>query len=116
MHDFEKLAMDQFRLRWRFTDARYHLLSEHHLNQIAPLHPSSAAELMGMTNGWFKEHPFTRGLFPHMQSIALNHSLPASAKVVRKWLYGCGIPFRRKVYLSWNSTDAVETNWKMVVK
>ena len=52
--------MDQFRLRWRFTDARYNLLSEHRLRQIVPLQPSSSAELMGMTKTWFKEHPALR--------------------------------------------------------
>jgi hypothetical protein len=35
---------------------------------------------------------------------------------MKRWLYLRGVPFRQRVFLSWDSSAAAITRWKMVVR
>ena len=45
---FETVPMDQFPLKWRFTDPRYDVLPPIHLAQVRPLAPADAGRLWNL--------------------------------------------------------------------
>ncbi len=113
------IPMDQFALKWRFTDPKYDLLPDEHLAQIKPLDEPSArrvwrfiseARLLG-------ELPSLLGFFRHIESVTFDweYSDTETARI-KKWLDHLGIPFRQSVFLAWEAQWAAITTWKMFVK
>jgi hypothetical protein len=117
---FATIPMDQFPLEWRFTDPRYDVLPSSHLAQVKPLAPADAGRLWHLIvqAGMHRDIPFTKGYFRSVAStaIGLSHGNPVEDRRVRKWLYRRGIPFRQRVWLSYQPYCAIETTWKMLLK
>jgi hypothetical protein len=105
--------MEQFALKWRFTDPRYRALPPVHLEQVKPLSSESSRRLWDLTLPLHEDLPFTPGFFRVVESILLDNTDP---RAVRKWLFGCGVAFKSPVYLSYQPELAIATTWKMVVK
>jgi hypothetical protein len=116
MFDVATIPMAQFSLRWRFTNPQYNALPARDLQRIQPLDASSAGRLLELTRPWYREQPFTQGWFADVISIPTNDIDPEAVRRVRKWLFQRGIPFSHRVFLSWSSTEAAVTTWKMVVR
>jgi len=115
--DVTPIPMEQSSLRWRLTDPKYRVAPPAHLAQIEPLDAASAGRLLEVTVPWYREQPFTRGFFAEVTSTPLaGDDGAADGRRVRKWLYQRGVPFKRRVFLSWDSTEAAVTTWKMFVK
>ncbi len=114
------VPMDQFPLKWRFTDPRYDVLPPIHLAQVKPLAPADAGRLWNLIlrSDLHAAVPFAEGYFRSLVGtrIADSHGNAAEDRRVRKWLYQRGIPFRRRVWLSYQPEWAIETTWKMLVK
>jgi hypothetical protein len=108
--------MEQFALKWRFTDPRYRVLPAVHLEQVKPLSSDSSRRLWELTLPLHGDLPFTPGLFGTVESVSLDNSDPAGIRAVRKWLFGRKVPFKSPVYLSYQPEWAIATTWKMVVK
>jgi hypothetical protein len=108
--------MEQFALKWRFTDPRYRVLPPVHLEQVKPLSSESARRLRDLILPLHEDRPFTLGSFRVVESVPLDNADPWAIRAVRKWLFGRGVPFKSLVYLSYQPEWAIETKWKMVVK
>jgi hypothetical protein len=108
--------MDQFALKWRFTDPRYRVLPPLHLEQLKPLSAESSRRLWDLTLPLHGDLPFSPGLFRSVASVPLDNNDPAAIRAVRKWLFDRGVPFKAPVYLSYQPEWAIATTWKMVVK
>lgn len=117
MLDVTTIPMKQFSLRWRLTDPKFCVLPPHHLEQIKPLDSASANWLLELTRPWFGEQLLTPGFFSEVTTTTIDYRAGEDEfRRIRKWLYQRGIPFKQRVYLSWNSTVAAMTTWKMVVR
>jgi hypothetical protein len=114
--DVTPIPMEQFALKWRFTDPRYCVLPPVHLEQVKPLSPESSRRLWDLTLPLHGDLPFTPGLFRSVESVLLDSSEPAAIRGVRKWLFNRGVPFKSPVYLSYQPEWAIATTWKLVVK
>ena len=116
MLDVTPIPMEQFALKWRFTDPRYRVLPPVHLEQVKPLSSESSRRLWDLTLLLHKDLPFTVGFFSDVESIPLNNTDPLAIRAVRKWLFNRGVPFKSPVYLSYQQDEAIATTWKMVIK
>src|SRR6185295_7201050 len=118
--DLTSISMNEWPMKWRFTDPKYAVLRPIHLEQINPLAPNSAKrlwEIVGRSR-LHDELPFVSGFFDRMESTSVgdSHGDAEENGRIRKWLYERGIPFQMRVYLSWQPDLAVRTTWKMLVK
>jgi len=116
MLDLAYIPMEQFALKWRFTDARYRVLPPHHLAELQPLAPESARRIWDLTLPLHRDVPFTDGFFRTVESTPLDSADPEAVRAVRKWLFRRRLPFRARVLLSYQPGEAIATTWKMVVK
>jgi len=116
MLDITPIPMEQFELRWRFTDPRYRVLPAVHLEQLRPLSSESSRRLWELTLPLHDDFPFTTNLFRVVESMPLDNADPKAIRAVRKWLFGRGVPFKSPVFLSYQPECAIVTTWKMVVK
>jgi hypothetical protein len=116
MIDVTPVPMEQFALKWRFTDPRYRVLPAVHLEQMKPLSSESARRLWNLTLPLHGDLPFTQGLYRIVESIYLDNNDPEAIRTVRKWLFDRGVPFKSHVYLSYEPECAIATTWKIVVK
>ena len=117
---FATVPMDQFPLKWRFTDPRYDVLPPIHLAEVKPLAPAEARRLWDLIlqADLHRAVPFTEGYFRSVVSTRIGdaHGNDVEDRRVRKWLYQRGIPFRQRVWLSYEPEWAIETTWKLLVK
>lgn len=118
--EFATVPMDQFPLRWRFTDPGYDVLPAVHLAQLKPLAPEDARRLWDtiLQTGLHRAVPFADGFFRHFigTPVGDSHGDKDEGRRVRKWLYRCGIPFRQRVWLCYEPETAIETTWKVLLK
>lgn len=112
--------MSDFAMKWRFTDPKYDVLSPEHLAQIQPLDDQSAGLVwkLILDSNIHAVDPFKPRFFHHQESTEIgdSHGDPDEDARIRKWLYRCAIPFDHTIYLSWQPTWAIKTNWKMLIK
>jgi hypothetical protein len=117
---FSTVPMDQFPLKWRFTDPKYRVLPPIHLVQVKPLTPIDARRLWDtiLQADLHNDVPFTNGYFRTVDSTVVgdSHENQAEDRRVRKWLFQRGIHFRQRVLLSYQPEWAIETTWKMLIK
>jgi len=114
-------SIDDFPLKWRFTDPKYVKLSDAHLAQVRPLDETSSKDLWSyiLESNLHGNDPFREGFFQSVESISIPNSERDYAEEdarIRKWLYRCAFPFDKRVLLSWQPDLAVETTWTMLVK
>jgi hypothetical protein len=114
--DITLIPMEEFALKWRFTDPRYRALPPVHLKLVKPLSPMSSRRLWDLALPLHEELPFTAGFFRVVESIPLDNAAPTAVRGVRKWLFSRGVPFKSLVFLSYQPEWAIATTWKMVVK
>ena len=117
---FATIPIDQFPLKWRFTDPKYRVLPTIHLAQVKPLASADARRLWDLISksDLHKDIPFTEGYFRDVDSTTIgdSHGNNVEDNRVRKWLYERRIPFRQRVLLSYQPEWAIETTWKMLIK
>ncbi|NES82313.1 MAG: DUF2947 family protein [Moorea sp. SIO2B7] len=121
IHDrLTTIPMDDFALKWRFTDPKYDVLPADHLAQIQPLDDQSASAIWRFISDTdlHRDFPFKDHFFRSVESLSIgdSHGNEDEDARIRKWLYRCAIPFQQTVILSWQPTWAVITNWKLLVK
>ena len=113
--DIHVITMGDFQLKWRFTEEKYDILPQTHLNELKPLNKKGSLYLSNYlsTCNVHSQVPFKSGLFRNKDMTAI---LDDNEKEVTKWLYHRAIPFNKKVYLSWDDENGMITKWKFVVK
>lgn len=118
--DFDQLEkhiipMDNFMFKWRFTEDEYDNLPDLHLSELKPLDKGGAEFLTEFidTCKLHSDFPFRKNFFRNNDHTRI---LEGNDKQISKWLYYRGLPFDKKVYLSWDGTNGMITKWKFVVK
>jgi hypothetical protein len=109
------IPMEDFRLKWRFTDEKYDKILEIHIDELKPLDSEAAKFLWDYTSNTnlHANTPFTEGFFRIIDKAKI---LSDNNQEIRKWLYQRGFPFDKRVFLSWQPTEAMIVPWKLLVK
>lgn len=109
------IDLNDFRLKWRFTDAKYNLLPNEHLELLKPLNKNASNFLWNyiMTVDLHKETPFKKGLFKSIDKAKISDG---NESEIKKWLYQRGFPFEKEVYLSWQPDEGMIIPWKILIK
>ncbi|MCP3932855.1 MAG: hypothetical protein GY705_27605 [Bacteroidetes bacterium] len=107
--------IEDFRLKWRFTEEKYGKLPEIHIEQLKPLNKKASNFLWDYISNseLHNDVPFKKGFF---QTIDKAKILEENEKVIKKWLYQRAIPFEKDVFLSWQPDDAMIVPWKILIK
>ena len=113
--DSHIISMDEFVLKWRFTEEKYDLLSEEHLRELKPLDKEASGFLENFISktSLHNQMPFKKDLFKTIDKARI---LEGNEKEIKKWLYHRSLPFDKTVYLCWDNTTSMKTKWKFVVK
>ena len=109
------IPINDFRLKWRFTDDKYDKLPDLHLSQLKPLDNLASQFLwdyISQTNLHF-DIPFKKDFFKTIDKAKISGD---NEKEIKKWLYHRGLPFDKDVFLSWQPTDAMIVPWKLFIK
>jgi hypothetical protein len=109
------IPMEDFPLKWRFTDEKYDKLPEAHLEQLRPLNNDASKflwEYIGDTN-LHKDIPFKKEFFRTIDNVKI---LDDNETEIKKWLYHRGFPFDKFVFLSWEPSIAMIVPWKILIK
>jgi len=106
--------MGDFRLKWRFTDPKYDLLPQEHLDQLQPLDKEASKFLFDyISNAHLHDDiPFRKDFFRTIDKMRIQ---TGNESEVKKWLYHRGLPFDKKVFLLWNE-EAMMLPWKLLIK
>ena len=110
-----KISLERFSYKWRFTEEKYSVLPEAHLEQLMPLNEQAAQFLWDFIKET-KLHgdvPFKKDFFRNTDRAAI---LPGNEDEIRKWLYRRGLAFDKEVVLSWSPTEAMIVPWKLFIK
>lgn len=116
-------SMDDFPLRWRWTDRKYNLLSDVEIEQIRPLRHDKAAELDAITRGLFggPDPRIVGDTGSALRSLAATHgavSFDTSGDALegRTWLERTLPASDCDVFVSWNKDTAVLTRMSIFVQ
>jgi len=107
------MPFEEFKLKWRFTEEMYNVLSNEHLLEIKALN-SEANELIGNflfdESGLLGQYKLNEGQF---KSIIELDFRTKTEKEVTKWLENLNINSDENVLLFWDSWGSAVTNWKI---
>ena len=100
------VPLDDFRLKWRFTDPKYNLLPDIHLAQLKPLDKEAAKYLSTYISktDLHADVPFKKDFFRTIDKAKVSDD---NQKEIKKWLYQRGLPFDKNVYLCWDEENAM---------
>jgi len=107
-------AMEDFHLKWRWTDATWNFLPHLDLAQIQPLLPSKAKELNEYSITLLAGEKLNTEMFPNTSEIIDRDD--ESAEPVRNWLGERGVASETAIIVSWDSGTAAVTNWGIFCK
>ncbi|MGV3632279.1 MAG: DUF2947 family protein [Bacteroidota bacterium] len=109
------IPMEDFRLKWRFTEEKYDILPDLHLEQLKPLSPEASQFLWNFIReiNLHSNLPFKRNLFRTTDKIRIYEG---KEKEIKKWLFERGLAFEKDVFLSWQPEDAMIVPWKLFIK
>ena len=109
------VTMDEFKLKWRFTDEQYDRLPDIHLEQLKPLDEKASRFLWDFISesGMHLDVPFKKDFFRTIDKAKIQID---NQDEIRKWLYRKGLPFEKEVFLSWQPGEAMIVPWKLVIK
>lgn len=109
------IPMEEFTMKWRFTEEPYDELPDIHLQQLKPLDKQASQFLWDFisSSGIHTDIPFKKGFFKTTDKAKIGNS---NQNEIRKWLYQRGLSFDKDVFLSWQPGEAMIAPWKLVVK
>jgi len=99
--------MDEFPLKWRWTDSRWNKLPEKALNAIQPLTESKARELCQYSIEFTDHSGLIESLFERVARI----DAPDASPEVRQWLLARSSDLKQMVIVSWDSNLAALVRW-----
>lgn len=108
------ISMDNFKLKWRFTEDKFDKLPDEHLQQIKPLDGEASQFLWEfiMQSNLHNDVPFKQGFFRAIDKAKI---LNNNQSEIKKWLYQRGFAFAKPVFLSWQPTEAAIVSWKIFI-
>lgn len=107
------IPMRDFRLNWRFTDEKYDVLPEVHLDQLKPLDKIASKFLWDYISHsrLHDDVPFKTNFFKTIDKAKIDLD---NKQLIKKWLFHRGLPFDKEVFLSWQPDDAMIVPWKFL--
>jgi hypothetical protein len=109
------IPLDDFQLKWRFTEGNYDIFPDQHLEQLKPLDKIASQFLwdyISQTN-LHEDIPFKKDFFRTIDKAKI---VDGNKKEIKKWLYQRGLPFDKPVFLSWDSKNSMIVPWKILIK
>lgn len=109
------ISIDDFRLKWRFTDEKYNVLPKIHLDQLKPLDKIAAKYIWDFISktDLHADIPFKNNYFRTIDKVKIYAD---NQMEIKKWLYRRGLPFEKQVYLSYSPDEAIKVPWKVFIK
>lgn len=109
------IPISEFRLKWRFTEEKYNILPNIHLDQLKPLDIEAANFLSTYISkvDLHADVPFKRNFFRTVDNIDIYEG---NESEIKNWLYQRGLPFEKNVFLSWDKESAMIVPWKILIK
>ena len=101
--------LDEFPLKWRWTDSRWNKLPDEALNAIQPLSESKARELCQYSNGFTDHSGLIESIFDRVSRI----DTPDDSPTIRQWLIACSPDLNQKVVVSWDNDLAALVKWEV---
>lgn len=118
--DFENISeyitlMDDFTLKFRFTDEKYSKLPDEYLAQLKPLDKDASKFLWNFIaqSNMHNDAPFKKDFFRTIDKAKI---LENNQPEIKKWLYHRRLPFDKQVFLSWQPSEAMIVPWKIFIK
>jgi hypothetical protein len=118
----EEVPLAEWRYAWRIEqlESPLSLLDRERIRPLSVASSKQIADSLRAT-GLHRDFPFKKDFFRRIESLALTpvdhqDKLLKEDQKVKKWLYRRGIPFAVPVFLSYDSSNAVLTTWKMLVR
>lgn len=110
-----RIPIMDFRLKWRFTEEKYDVIPEDHLQQFIPLDKEASQFLWDYIarSGLHDQTPFANNYFKITDKFKRS---VANDSEIKKWLYRRGFPFDKMVFLSWQPGEAMIVPWKLLIK
>lgn len=108
--------MNEFSLRWRFTDPKYCMLPAAELEKIKPLDALSARRILDLRSHWSPMPPSPCTGFSHVVSRPIEGYGAEEVARVHEWLFLRGVPLKQEVFASWSSHEAAMTTWETLAK
>ncbi|HSB10822.1 MAG TPA: hypothetical protein VLM38_15145 [Blastocatellia bacterium] len=105
--DFRRL--DEFPLKWRWTDSRWNKLPNDALDAIQPLGESKARELCQYTFGFTDHNGLIESLFDRVLQIGASDESPE----IQHWLIARAPDLNQTVVVSWNNDLAALVRWEV---
>ena len=109
------VEMSDFDLKWRFTEEKYDVLPDQHLNQIKPLNKEAGNYLDQYIRSieLHADEPFKKNLFRTIESINVSDG---NEKEIKKWLYQRGLPIDKTVFVSWDRKNGAIVPLNILIK
>lgn len=101
--------LEQFNLKWRWTDPKWNQFSSPTLSKIQPLQAATAKEL------WKDALTLRQGsrLNPNLFSQVTQIDTTNPRQTVQEWLYQRGVDQDQTIFLFWDQQTAVVTKWEV---
>jgi hypothetical protein len=106
------IPINEFDLKWRFTEEKYSCLSEQDLSLIQPLSEHRAKEFNRYSQKYMGNGSLLESEFSSVESLKIS----GGHEAVRDWLRAKSIDPETKVAVSWDNTDCVITLWRVFIK
>jgi hypothetical protein len=106
------ISINDFRLKWRFTEDKYNRLPEYDLSLIQPLSNRKAMEFNRYSQKFIGNATLLESKFSRVESLEITDNYSA----VRDWLTATQIDSSTKVAVSWDNTDCVISLWCIFCK
>jgi hypothetical protein len=109
------IPIDNFGLKWRFTEEKYDKLPDLHVDQMKPLDSEASKflwEYIAKTN-LHKDTPFKKDLFPKIDKVEIQEG---NEEEIKQWLSQRGLAFNKPVFLSWSIDNAMIVPWELLIK
>jgi hypothetical protein len=109
------IPMEDFALKWRFTDENHDKLLQLHLDQLKPLDQQASEFLSNflVKTSLHQDFPFKHDFFRNIDKVEI---LEGNEKEIKKWLYQRGLAFDMEVFLSWGSSVSMIVPWKLLIR
>jgi hypothetical protein len=109
------VPIENFGLKWRFTDGSFDRLPDNHLEQLKTLDKEAAKFLWDYITEkeLHKDIPFKKDFFKTVESFSI---LDDNEREIKTWLYGFGIPIDKPVFLSWDKENVIIAPWEILIK
>ena len=106
------ISLNEFNLKWRFTEEKYNCLPVEDLSLIQPLSKRKAREIYRYSRKFLGNASLLKSEFSTVESLQTSDDYEA----VRDWLRAKEILPETRVAISWDKANCVITSWRVFCK